>query len=131
MTLTQAQIDVVDNMCPGSKLIGMGARLSSIETRVEASGAKLLRVSETVSIAFLVTAEMVTATKAIVYDGSVEGNFNANGYIVQVYRAGILLDKIKCSLVESVDPAGLQLTLESNGADYVLTAGDLVSAIVW
>lgn len=48
-----------------------------------------------------------------------------NGFIVQVYRAGILLGSYKVTATTT------NLKVETNGTDYVLTTGDVINYIVF
>jgi hypothetical protein len=48
-----------------------------------------------------------------------------NGFIVQVYRAGILLGGYKVTATTT------NLKVETNGSDYVLTTGDIINYIVY
>jgi hypothetical protein len=75
------------------------------------------------SIARPVTGAEVTATEAVIYDGTDEGSA-IGAYSVQVYRSDILLSDIK------VVNSGFILTLKSNSTAFELTEGDIICAIV-
>lgn len=47
------------------------------------------------------------------------------GFIVQVYRAGILLSSYKVTATTT------NLKVETNGSDYVVTTGDVIKYIVY
>ena len=47
------------------------------------------------------------------------------GFIVQIYRANILLGSYKVTATTT------NLKVETNGTDYTVTAGDVINYIVW
>ena len=53
------------------------------------------------------------------------GMAGATGFIVQVLRSGIVLGSAKASITAGV------LRVENNGETYVVTAGDVISWIVF
>jgi hypothetical protein len=67
-----------------------------------------------------VTAAEVTATKTVINTG-----ITIAGQIVSIVRSNLQLSGAKVTF------ATTNLTIESNGSTYVLTAGDVINYIVW
>ena len=68
-----------------------------------------------------VTTADVTANKAEINTGKAD----AAGFVAQVLRGGIVTGSAKASITAGV------LKIETNGTTYVLTAGDVISYIVF
>jgi hypothetical protein len=98
---------------------------------------KMNRASQDVSLGTLIQgmqgidSKIVTGKYVIVAADQTAGSKTINtgitisGFIVQVYRAGILLGDYK------VTSDTTNLKVETNGTDYVLTTGDIVEYIVF
>ena len=68
----------------------------------------------------------VTSTEAGANKVEIDtGMAGATGFIVQVLRSGIVLGSAKASITAGV------LRVENNGETYVVTAGDVISWIVF
>lgn len=52
---------------------------------------------------------------------SIDTEITVGGFIVQVYRAGILVNSY------SVSASNTTITVATNGTDYVLTSGDIIN----
>ena len=70
---------------------------------------------------YTVTAADVTAT----YANLASGLSTINGYIVQIYRAGVLLTG------QTTTVSTTNLRIATNGTTYVLTAGDIINYYIY
>ena len=70
---------------------------------------------------YTVTAADVTAT----YSSLASGLTTIHGYIVQIYRAGVLLT----GQTTTISTTNLQIA--TNGTTYVLTAGDILNYYIY
>jgi len=70
---------------------------------------------------YVATADDATNGYALINTGRAD----ATGFVVQVLRGGIVTGSAKASLTAGV------LRVETNGTTYVVTAGDVISYIVF
>lgn len=70
---------------------------------------------------YTVTSADVTATKSTLASGLA----TIHGYIVQIYRSGILLTG------QTTTVSTTNLLISTNGTTYVLTAGDIINYYIW
>lgn len=70
---------------------------------------------------YTVTSADVTATQSTLASGLTA----INGYIVQIYRAGVLLTG------QTVTVSTTNLLISTNGTTYVLTAGDIINYYIY
>jgi hypothetical protein len=77
------------------------------------------------------TAKVVRGTYAVIAGDQTAGYKTINtgvtisGFIVQVYRAGILLSSYKVTATTT------NLKVETNSTDYVISTGDVINYTVW
>jgi hypothetical protein len=117
MAITNSQASKINKMNRASQDANLGTAFQTVQT----------------DIATLQTgsAKLVTGKYAIVAADQTAGYKTINtgitisGFIVQVYRAGILLGSAKVTATTT------NLKVETNGSDYVITTGDVINYIVF
>lgn len=95
----------------GSNVNQLNIHSGSLDVGVVLSGFKT----------YTVTSPDVTAT----YANLASGLTTIHGYIVQIYRAGILLSG------QTTTVSTTNLRIATNGATYVLTAGDVLNYYIY
>ena len=111
MALTAAQVILLNNMCISAQNVSLGTAIQTLETAEAgvARGTHLVTAGEETAG----TLDIVTGLAAIV------------GFVVQVYRADILLDSY------TVTAATGTLTVADNSTTYVVTENDVINYIAY
>jgi len=68
---------------------------------------------------------IVLKTEETAKSVAIDTGITINGFIVQIYRSGILLADYDVSAATTI------LTIATNSNDYVVTTGDVINYIVW
>jgi len=110
MAITDTQKTKINKMNRAAQDASLGTVVQTLET----NAAKIVK-GKYVAIAADATAGSKTINTGI----------TIAGFIVQVYRAGILLGSCKVTATTT------NLKVETNGSDYVVTANDVINYIVW
>jgi len=111
MAITNAEVTLLNNMNPAAQRSALGTELQTTQNTV----ASVVRGTHTVSAAEESAGTLDIAT----------GLTTVAGFIVQVYRADILLTAY------DVSEATGTLTIATNGSDYVVTEDDVINYIVF
>lgn len=110
MTITDAQKAKINKMNRAAQDASLGTAVQTLEV----NAAKIVKGTYTA-----VAADATAGSKTI------NTGITIAGFIVQVYRANILLSSYKVTATTT------NLKVETNGTDYVVTAGDVINYIVW
>lgn len=111
MAITNAEKTLLNNMNPASQRVGLGDELQSAQASIEG----VARGTHTVTAGEETAGTLDIAT----------GLTTVIGFIVQVYRADILLTAY------DVSEATGTLTIATNGTDYVVTENDVINYIAY
>ena len=110
MAITDAQKAKINKMNRAAQDASLGTVVQTLETNT----AKIVKGTYTA-----ITADATAGLKTI------NTGITISGFIVQVYRAGILLADYKVTATTT------NLKIETNSTSYVVTAGDVINYIVW
>lgn len=111
MAISDAIRDNLNKMCLSAKDALIGTIIQGLQTTDEA------RAEST----YTMDGDDQTAGSTTIDTGIT----TINGFIVQVYRSDLLVTAY------DVQVSGGDLTIATNGADYVVTTGDVVNYIVY
>lgn len=111
MAITNAQKEILNKMCISAQSVSLGTELQATQATVEGTetGTHVVTGAE----ATAETLDIVTGITAI------------SGFIVQVYRAGILLGSYDVTATAGT------LTIANNSTTYVLTENDVINYFVF
>jgi hypothetical protein len=115
MAISDANKAKLNNMCKGANDAGLGTAVQTAQTDI-ATLQGLIKKSG----AYTAVAADQTAGKKVIAAG-----FTITGAVVQVTRAGVVMALPKVSW------ATTNLTIDTNGTDYVMTTGDIISYIIF
>lgn len=114
MALSADQITKLNTMCPVAQGTTIGTAIGALETAATAA-AGLKKGTYTV------VADDDTANSKSIATGLAA----IAGFIVQVYRAGVVQSSIKVTVSSG------NLVVADNAATYVLTTGDVINWMAW
>ncbi len=117
MVITDTVVAKMNKMNRASQDAVLGTAFQTAQNDIatlQTNAAKLVKGKYTV-----VEADQTAGSKTI------NTGVTISGFIVQVYRAGILLGNCKVTATTT------NLKVETNGSDYVITIGDVINYIVW
>ena len=117
MAITDAQKAKLNKMNRAAQDISLGTVLQTAETDIGALKTNTAKVVRGKYVAIL--ADETAGSKTI------NAGITISGFIVQVYRANILLADYKVTATTT------NLKVETNSTDYVVTTGDVINYIVW
>jgi LysM repeat protein len=110
MAITNSQASKINKMNKAAQDANLGTAFQTLQSKSE----KTITGKYTV-----VSADQTAGYKTI------NTGITISGFIVQVYRAGILLGSVKVTATTT------NLKVETNGSDYVVTTGDVINYIVF
>jgi hypothetical protein len=117
MAYDDAQVAKINSMCGTAQGLALGTAIKNLETSAAALGGASGLVKGTYTV---VAGDDTANTKSIA-----TGLTAITGFIVQVYRADILMSSIK------VTKSNGNLIVSDNSTTYVLTTGDVINYICW
>jgi len=111
MAITNAEVTLLNGMNPASQRSALGTELQNTQNAVEGVARGTYTATGADEVAG--TLDIITGLTTVV------------GFVVQIYRAGILLTAY------DVTEATGTLTIATNGTDYVVTEDDVINYIAY